>query len=72
MAKTLELLFLTEGGKSATLSVADPIEPVDVEKVKTAMDEIIASNVFTTASGSFISAKGARVVERNVNEYEVN
>lgn len=72
MAKTLELLFLTEGGKSATLSVADPIEPIDVEKVKTAMNEVIASNVFTTASGSFIGAKGARVVERNVNEYEVN
>ncbi|WP_028392388.1 DUF2922 domain-containing protein [Bacillus cihuensis] len=72
MAKTLELLFLTEGGKSASLSVADPIEPVDIEKVKSAMNEVIASNVFTTASGSFISAKGARVVERNVNEYEVN
>ena len=72
MAKTLELLFLTEGGKSATLSVADPIEPVDVERVKTAMDAVIASNVFTTASGSFISIKGARVVERNVSEYEVN
>ena len=72
MAKTLELLFLTEGGKSATLSVSDPIEPVDIEKVKTAMDAVIVSNVFTTASGSFISAKGARVVERNVNEYEMN
>ncbi|WP_028392396.1 DUF2922 domain-containing protein [Bacillus cihuensis] len=72
MAKTLELLFLTEGGKSATLSVADPFEPIDIEKVKTAMDDIIASNVFTTASGLFISAKGARVVERNVNEYEMN
>lgn len=72
MAKTLELLFLTEGGKSATLSVSDPIEPVDVETVKTAMDEVIASNVFATVSGSFISARGARVVERNVNEYEVN
>ncbi|MFJ5621553.1 DUF2922 domain-containing protein [Peribacillus loiseleuriae] len=72
MAKTLELLFLTEGGKSATLSITDPIEPVDVEKVKTAMDEIIASNVFTTASGSFVNTKGARIVKRHVDEYEVN
>ncbi|MFJ5622709.1 DUF2922 family protein [Peribacillus loiseleuriae] len=30
MAKTLELLFLTEGGKLATISISDPIEPVDV------------------------------------------
>ncbi|KMY50954.1 DUF2922 domain-containing protein [Peribacillus loiseleuriae] len=72
MAKTLELLFLTEGGKSATLSITDPIEPVDVGKVKTAMDEMIASNVFTTASGSFINAKGARVVERHIDEYAVH
>ncbi|WP_182502056.1 DUF2922 family protein [Peribacillus huizhouensis] len=36
------------------------------------MDEIIARCVITTASGSFISTKGAKVVERNVNEFEVN
>lgn len=72
MAKTLELLFLTEAGKSATISISDPIEPVDVNKVKTAMDDVVASNVFTTTTGSFISAKGARIVERNVNEYELN
>lgn len=36
------------------------------------MDEVVASNVFTTTSGSFIGAKEARVVERNVDEYEMN
>lgn len=71
MAKTLELLFVTQEGKTASISIEDPKEPVDVNAVKQAMDSIIAANVFTSQSGDFVSKKGARVVERNVNEYEV-
>ncbi|RFU63516.1 DUF2922 domain-containing protein [Peribacillus glennii] len=71
MAKTLELLFVTEEGKTSSISIEDPIEPVDINAVKQAMDTIIAANVFTSASGDFVGKKGVRVVERNVNEYDV-
>ncbi|WP_421381768.1 DUF2922 domain-containing protein [Bacillus salacetis] len=71
MAKTLELQFLTQFGETARLSVDEPIEPVDPVQVKQVMDTIIATNVFQSNTGTLVSAEGARVVERNVTEYEV-
>lgn len=71
MAKTLELEFGTEFGKTARISVDSPKEPIDEEVVKLSMDQIITSDVFTTASGRFVAAKGARVIERNVTDYEL-
>ncbi|MFJ7679017.1 DUF2922 domain-containing protein [Peribacillus sp. NPDC097206] len=72
MAKALEMIFVTEEGKSSTISVDNPKEPVDVNQVKQAMQQIIAQNVFITSSGDFVSIKGARVVERNVEDVEVH
>jgi hypothetical protein len=37
MAKTLELQFTTEFGKTASLSVDNPKEPIDEEVVKLSM-----------------------------------
>lgn len=71
MAKTLELQFSTELGKTARLSIDNPKEPIDEEVVKLSMAQIIASEIFTTGSGKFVSAKGARVVDRNVTDYEL-
>jgi Protein of unknown function (DUF2922) len=69
MAKTLELQFSTELGKTASLTVDNPKEPIDEEVVKLSMAQIIASEVFTTASGRFVATKGARVIDRNVTDY---
>jgi|APAga8741243855_1050100.scaffolds.fasta_scaffold89800_2 hypothetical protein len=71
MAKTLELQFGTEFGKTARLSVENPKEPIDEEVVKLSMTQIIASEIFTTSSGRFVSAIGARVVDRSVTDYEL-
>lgn len=71
MAKTLELEFVTELGKSARLSVENPKEPIEEAVVKQAMEEIIASGVFTSTNGNFVSVKGASVIDRNVTEYEL-
>ncbi|MGM9954618.1 MAG: DUF2922 domain-containing protein [Peribacillus sp.] len=71
MAKALEMIFVTEEGKSSTISVDNPKEPVDVNQVKQVMQQIIAQNVFITSSGDLVSIKGARVVERNVEDVEV-
>ncbi|MFB6468817.1 DUF2922 domain-containing protein [Cytobacillus sp. Hz8] len=71
MAKTLELQFTTDLGKSLTISVDAPKEPVDPVQVKQAMEEIIAANVFYGSNGKTVAAKGARIVERNVTDYEI-
>jgi hypothetical protein len=71
MAKTLELQFSTELGKTASISVENPKEPIDEAVVKQSMAQIIASEIFTTGSGKFVAAKGARVIDRNVTDYEL-
>jgi hypothetical protein len=71
MAKTLELQFLTDTGQSSNLSVDAPKEPVDPILVKTAMEQVIASDAFYSPKGRLVSVKGVRVIERNVTEFEV-
>lgn len=71
MAKTLELHFVTDSGESTNISIDAPKEPVNPVVVKAAMDQIIASNAFYSAKGKLVGTKGARVIERNVTDYEV-
>ncbi|MBL5768167.1 MULTISPECIES: DUF2922 domain-containing protein [Heyndrickxia] len=70
--KTLELQFTTSENKTARISIEEPIEPVDTNKVKAAMEEIIASNVFISSTGSaYTEIKGVRLIENNVTEYNL-
>ncbi|MBS4190136.1 DUF2922 domain-containing protein [Bacillus sp. FJAT-49705] len=71
MAKSLELTFLTDKGKLSRISIDNPKEPIDPAAVKLAMDQIVTADIFQTTNGSFASAKDARVIERNVTEYEL-
>ncbi|MHC0037512.1 DUF2922 domain-containing protein [Pseudoneobacillus sp. C159] len=71
MARTLELQFGTLTGGSTRITIESPIEPVEPAKVKAAMNSIIAADIFTSPSGNLVSIKGARLVERNVTDYEI-
>jgi hypothetical protein len=66
LAKTLQLQFFNEESKTVTISIDNPIEPVDTLALNAAMDAILTANVFTSAGGNLVSKKGARIVERNV------
>ena len=72
LAKTLELVFITDLGKPARLSIEQPKEPIDPVAVKAAMDQIIASNAFYTVNGNLATVSVARVIERNVTEHELS
>ncbi|MBS4174541.1 DUF2922 domain-containing protein [Bacillus sp. FJAT-49736] len=70
--KVLELHFVTADNKTATISIEDPIDPVDTGRVKAAMEQVIASNVFQNAAGfAFTEIKNARLVDHNVTEYTI-
>lgn len=68
MAKTIQLQFLTEMGKTASLTVDYPKEPVDPAALKQSMEAIIASDVFFSSSGKFTAVKGAAFIDRHVTE----
>lgn len=71
MAKTLELEFVTELGKSARISIDNPKEPIEEAVVKQSMEAMVASGIFTSTNGNYVAVKGARVIERNVTDYEL-
>lgn len=61
--KRIDLVFVNTGGKSVTLSLNDPAEPVNPAAVKEAMTEIITRNVFTSTGGQLTAIKSARLSE---------
>lgn len=69
--KKLELQFFNEDGKTVTYSLEKPIEPVDPVEVSSVMDEIIDQNAFTSTGGDLTAKKGARIVDRTVEEIEL-
>lgn len=69
--KKLELKFLNEDEKVVTISLDDPVEPVDPVLVQAAMDAIIAEGCFYSSGGELVDKKEARIVERNVFEIEI-
>lgn len=71
MAKTLELIFETSAGKDVVLSVEEPRENLTDLELATGMQTIITQNIFEVEGSPFAIAKGARIVERNVVDYEV-
>ncbi|MGD6817547.1 DUF2922 domain-containing protein [Metabacillus sp. 113a] len=71
MAKTLELQFGNELGRTVTVSVDAPKETLTDEEITAAMDGLLTADIFTSSGGNLTAKKGARVVERNVVELEI-
>ena len=71
LVKYLEMIFKTEGGDKATLSVSGIKEDLTGAEISAAMDVIIAKDAFSVKGGKLIEKYGAQVVSRNVDEFDV-
>lgn len=69
MEKVLELYFLTADGKTARVSIENPIIPINKEAVEQAMLQIVESQVFVSDAGILTGIKEARLVETTKTEY---
>ena len=61
--KVLKMTFITTNGTKASIDVHEPDETLTPEKIKTAMQLVIAKNIFKTKAGSFVSIDSAEIVE---------
>lgn len=69
MSKKLEMQFITEEGKNRVIALDQPKENLDVETVQSAMEAIIAQDMFTADGYKVFSGiKGARYVTRVVED----
>ena len=68
MAKTLQLNFVTAGGKKMMLTVDEPRENLTSVEVESAMQEVINAGVFGVDDSLIESSISARIIERTVTE----
>lgn len=68
---TLELDFLTELNKTHRFRIYDVKDNITRQEVVNAMEEIIDNNIFSSSGGDLIGKKAARLVTREVIEYDL-
>ncbi|MDA8228692.1 DUF2922 domain-containing protein [Desulfosporosinus nitroreducens] len=67
-SKVLKLTFLTTGGKSFVISVAQPRENLTLPEAQAVMETVIAKNIFNSPSGELAAIRDIRVVDMTTND----
>jgi hypothetical protein len=71
MEKTkLEMDFLDVFNKRLRISIDEPLEGLVQSEIESAMDSIIAHNIFQSNGVDLVSREGARIIKTTVNEME--
>lgn len=65
--QTLQMTFINQAGTRTTISLDNPRDDLTEVEVVSAMDEIIAKNIFNTSGGDLVSKHSARIVDRTVS-----
>ncbi|EOC99402.1 DUF2922 domain-containing protein [Caldisalinibacter kiritimatiensis] len=66
--KRLQLEFRNESDKKVRISVDSPRDDLTEAEVRTAMEDIIARNVFNSSGGDLVNIAGARIITTDVTE----
>lgn len=65
------MIFKNEGQKNTTISLNDPKEDLTGQEVKTAMEEVVNKNVFTTTSGAIVGLNAARIIAKEIIQLDI-
>lgn len=68
MEYTLNMVFLTTGGKKTTFSITNVKSAITPAQVNTLMNSILTENIFSTSSGDLVSKSSASIVAKTVTE----
>lgn len=66
--RVLEMSFNTQLGKTQRIKVYDAKDPISGAEVATAMDNIIAKNIFASTGGNLTGKIDARLVTTDTTE----
>lgn len=70
-SKTLALIFMTSGGKKATLTVRNIRDNITANEIKAVMDLIIEKDLFFSSTGALISKDSAQIIDKSVVEFDL-
>lgn len=66
--KLLRMVFRNQSGGNVTINLNDPRADLTTAEIETAMDLIIARNVFTSSGGDLVSKQDIRVIDTTTND----
>ena len=70
--KRLIMTFKTDDDKKISLSVDDPREDVSEAEIKSAMDLVVAKNIFAPGGEDIVEALEAKVVVTDTTSYDLD
>lgn len=70
--RTIELGFITNLNKTHTIRIAGAKETATSQEVSAVMDTLVAKDVFVGTNGTINSKKSARLVTRQVDEFDIS
>ena len=70
-AKKLVMVFATNGDKNVSLSVDNPKASLQEAQIKSAMETIVAQNIFAPNKEDLVRCVEAKIVTTNTNEYDL-
>ena len=69
--KRLVMTFKTDGDRKVSLVVDDPREDISELEIKSAMDLVIAKNIFAPNGDDIVQAVDAKVVVTDTTPYDL-
>ena len=70
-AKKLVMVFGTNKEKNVSLSVDNPKASLNETQIKSAMETIVAQNIFAPNGEDLVRCVEAKIVTTNTNEYDL-
>ena len=69
--KSLIMTFLDEGNSKVSLTVQDPRDNITETEIKSAMELVIAKNIFDPNGLDLVSAVDAKIVVKETTPYDL-
>ena len=66
--KILRMVFANQAGGSVTINLDNPRADLTPADITTAMDVIIAKNIFTSNGGDLVAKKDAKIIDTAAND----
>ena len=70
-AKKLVMVFVTNKEKNVSLSVDNPKSSLNETQIKTAMETIVAQNIFAPNGEDLVKCVEAKIVTTKTDEYDL-
>ncbi|MEW5920675.1 MAG: DUF2922 domain-containing protein [Bacillota bacterium] len=66
MAKVLRMSFQNAQGRTVSINLREPVDPLNPAVVSSCMDKVVVGNIFNTSGGDIIAKLKAETVETTV------